>query len=132
MKAVSKKNGKIILTREIKTAGEPAGIMLEADRNTIHADDKDLSFITATIVDKNGIKVPEANNLVEFKISGAGIIESVDSGDPVSHEPFKANKHTALNGLALAIIRSNGKPGKITITATSNGFMLKTITLEAK
>ncbi|MES2330572.1 MAG: beta-galactosidase GalB [Bacteroidota bacterium] len=132
VKAVSRRNGKTVLTKEIKTAGEPAGIILEADRNTIHADSKDLSFITATIVDKNGVKVPNANNLVEFNVSGPGIIESVDSGDPVSHESFKANKHTALNGLALAIIRSNGKPGKITITATSNGHMLKTITLEAK
>lgn len=132
VKAVSRKNGKIILTREIKTAGEPAGIMLQADRSTIHADEKDLSFITATIVDKNGIKVPEANNLVEFKITGAGMIEAVDSGDPVSHESFKTNKHTALNGLALAIIRSNGKPGKITVSAVSNGLVLKTITLEAK
>ncbi|MDB5209693.1 MAG: glycoside hydrolase, partial [Sediminibacterium sp.] len=64
VKAVSRKNGKTVLTKEIKTAGEPAGIILQADRNSIHADGKDLSFITATIVDKNGVKVPNANNLL--------------------------------------------------------------------
>jgi beta-galactosidase len=111
VKAVARKNGNIILTREIKTAGEPAGILLQADRSTIHADEKDLSFITATVVDKNGVKVPGANNLLEFHVNGAGTIEGVDSGDPVSHESFKANKHTALNGSALVIIRSNGKTG---------------------
>jgi beta-galactosidase len=132
VKAVSRKNGNMILTREIKTAGEPAGILLQPDRSTIRADEKDLSFITATVVDKNGVKVPGANNPLEFHVNGAAIIEGVDSGDPVSHESFKTNKHTALNGLALVIIRSNGKAGKITVTATSNGLTLKTITLEAK
>lgn len=38
------------------------------------------------------------------KISGAGFIAGVDSGDPVSHESLKGDKHTALNGLALAIL----------------------------
>lgn len=132
VKAVSKKDGKIILTKEIKTAGAPAAIILKADRNNIHADGKDLSFITATIVDKDGVTVPYADNLVQFKITGEGFIAGVDSGDPISHESFKSNQHTALSGLALAILQSNGKPGKITLTATGDGLAGKTITIEAK
>lgn len=132
VKAVSRKNGKTVLTQEMKTAGEPAGIVLQADRNAIHADGKDLSFVTATIVDKNGVKVPNANNLIQFKISGEGFIAAVDSGDPVSHESFKSNQHTALNGLALAILQSNGKAGQITLTAIADGLVGKTITIEVK
>jgi beta-galactosidase len=132
LKAVSRKNGKIVLTKEIKTAGKPAKIILKADRNVIQADGNDLSFVTATIVDKNGITVPDANNLVQFKISGQGFIAGVDSGDPTSHESFKGDKHTALNGLALAIIQSNEKKGKITLTATADGLVSSTIMIEAK
>ena len=98
----------------------------------INADGKDLSFITATVVDKDDIMVPDADNLIHFKISGAGFIAGVDSGDPVSHEPFKADKHTALNGLALAIIQSNGRKGKITLTASSDGMESSTIIIETK
>jgi beta-galactosidase len=132
LKAVSRKNGKIILTKEIKTAGKPARIILKADRNKIHADGNDLSFITATIVDKNGITVPDANNLIQFKISGQGFIAGVDSGDPTSHESFKGDKHTALNGLALAIIQSNEKKGNITLTAAADGLVSSTIMIEAR
>jgi beta-galactosidase len=132
LKAVSRKNGKIILTKEIKTAGKPAKIILKADRNVIHADGNDLSFITATIVDKNGITVPDANNLIQFKISGQGFIAGVDSGDPTSHESFKGDKHTALNGLALAIIQSNEKKGNITLTAAADGLVSSTIMIEAR
>lgn len=66
------------MTKEIKTAGKHAKIILKADRNKIHADGNDLSFITATIVDKNGVTVPDANNLIQFKISGQGFIAGLD------------------------------------------------------
>ena len=132
LKAVSSRNGKTILITEEKTSGEAAQIVLKADRSLINADGNDLSFITAVVADKNGIMVPTADNLIHFKISGEGFIAGVDSGDPVSHESFKGDKHTAMNGLALAILQSNGKKGKITLTAYSDGLISSTITVVAK
>ncbi|MBD0280019.1 MAG: DUF4982 domain-containing protein, partial [Flavisolibacter sp.] len=132
LKAISRKGGRTVLTREVKTAGAPAKVILKADRNVINADGRDLSFVTATIVDKDGIMVPTANNLIKFTISGEGFIAGVDSGDPTSHEPFKANQHTTLNGLALAIIQSNGKKGKITLTAGAEGLQSSGVVIEAR
>jgi beta-galactosidase len=130
VKAVSTKNGKTVLVREIRTAGAPAAIVLHADRNTLTGDEKDLSFITATIVDRNGIKVPDANNLIRFAVTGEGSIAGVDSGDPVSHESFKGDSHTALNGLALAIIRAGKNKGTITVSAIGAGLTGETITIK--
>ena len=105
---------------------------MKADRTLIKADGNDLSFITATIVDAAGVMVPTASNLIQFKISGEGFIAGVDSGDPVTHESFKGNSHTALNGLALAIIQSTGKKGSITLSASAEGLQPFTLTLQAK
>jgi beta-galactosidase len=132
LKAISRKKGKTVLVKEVKTAGAPAKIILKADRNNINADGKDLSFITATIVDKAGITVPDADNLIQFKISGSGFIAGVDSGDPVSHESFKGDKHTALNGLALAILQSDVKKGKIILTANTKGLEGASVIVEGK
>jgi len=132
LKAVSRKDGKTVLTKEIKTAGAPAKIVLKADRNTINADGKDLSFITATIVDKDGNTAPRADNEIYFKISGSGFIAGVDNGSEISHESFKGNKHAALNGLALAILQSDGKKGKITLTASADGLEPATVIVEAR
>ncbi|MDQ6812533.1 MAG: DUF4982 domain-containing protein [Bacteroidota bacterium] len=132
IKAVSRKGGKIVLTKEIKTAGAPAKIILKADRSFIKADGRDLSFVTATVVDKNGVMVPNAGNLVGFEVKGVGFIAGVDSGDPVSHESFKSNKHTALNGLALAIIQSTGKTGAITITGFAKGLEKSMVIVQGK
>src|SRR5688500_10876563 len=61
LKAVSRNNGKTVMTRTINTAGEPAKIELSADRRTIKADGKDLSYVTIRMTDKNGNLVPDAN-----------------------------------------------------------------------
>ncbi|HEX8358380.1 MAG TPA: glycoside hydrolase family 2 TIM barrel-domain containing protein, partial [Segetibacter sp.] len=132
LKAVSRKSGKTVVSREVKTAGAPAKIILKADRSLIKSDSKDLSFVTATITDKNGVTVPNANYLISFATTGAGFINAVDNGDPVSHEPFKAQQHAALNGLALAIIQSNGKPGNIVLTAHAEGLQGAKIVIVAK
>lgn len=132
LKAVSRKNGKTVLTREIHTAGAPAKIELIADRSLIKADGKDLSFITVKILDKDGNVVPDADNKVNFKINGEGFIASVDNGDPVSHDPFKADYRKAFHGLALAIVQAKEKAGAITFTASANGLQSKTLVLKSK
>jgi beta-galactosidase len=132
LKAVSRKNGKTVLTREIHTAGAPAKIELIADRSQIKADGKDLSFVTVKILDKDGNVVPDADNKVNFKISGEGFIASVDNGDPVSHDPFKANYRKAFHGLALAIVQAKEKAGTITFTASANGLQSSTLVLKTK
>lgn len=119
LKAVSKKEGKIVLTKEIKTAGKPAKILLKADRARIKADGNDLSFVTVTIVDKDGNKVPDAGNLVQFTVTGEGTIAGVDNGSETSMESFKADHRKAFNGLCLAVLKTNGKKGTITLKASS-------------
>ena len=123
LKAISRKNGKVVLTTEVKTAGAPARIELTADRNTILSNDNDLSYITVKIVDKDGIMVPNADNDVKFTLSGAdSFLAGVDNGSQTSHESFKADHRKAFNGLALAIVGAKSKAGKVKITATSEGL----------
>ena len=122
LKAVAYKKGSADLTKVIKTAGEPAGILLEPDRDVIKADGKDLSFITVKVVDSEGTTVPLAENLINFEVEGPGFIAGVDNGSQISHEPFKANYRKAFHGLCLAVIQSKGMPGQITVKANSEGL----------
>jgi beta-galactosidase len=132
VKAVAYLKGKKILEEEVKTAGEPAKIILSADRKTIHADGSDLSFVTVTVVDKNGIMVPYAENLINFKISGEGSIAGVDNGSEISHESFKADSRKAFHGMCLAIVQSKVKKGKISLTASSGGLKDAAVIIDAK
>jgi len=122
LKAVSRKNGKEVLVKEIKTAGKPAKIQLIADRKNIKANGTDLSFVTVKITDEAGNLVPYADNLVQFKIEGNGFIAGVDNGFQASLEPFKANYRKAYHGLALAIVQAKEKAGTIKLIATAKGL----------
>ncbi|HEY6975368.1 MAG TPA: beta-galactosidase GalB, partial [Chitinophagaceae bacterium] len=132
LKAISRKEGKVVLTKEIKTAGTPAKIILSTDRKTIKADGNDLSFVTVTIVDKDGNMVPGANNLVKFTITGEGFIAGVDNGSETSMESFKVSERKAFNGLCLAVIQSKEKTGKAELTATSQGLSSASLTIEVQ
>ena len=122
VKVVSRKNGKEVLSRELKTAGAPAQIRLTADRNQVKADGTDLSFVTVEILDADGNIVPTADNLVEFELSGPAFIAGVDNGNPLSHESFQAPQRKAFNGKALAILQNDGNPGAIKLKATGEGL----------
>ena len=131
IKAVSRKDGKIVATQEIKTAGEPYQIRLTPDRNLIKADGYDLSYILVEILDKDGNLCPRADNLVRFEVSGVGRNEGVDNGSPTSLERFKDDKRKAFYGKAMLIVRNDGSEGTITVKATADGLRPFTTTVNA-
>lgn len=96
--------GKPCAETEIKTAGKPARIELDPDRRRISVDGKELCFVTVKICDKDGILCPLADNLVRFKLSGAGKIAAVGNGDPTSMDPFIADYRKAFHGMCLLIV----------------------------
>lgn len=122
VRAVSRRNGKTVLEREIRTAGEPAQIRLTADRSEIKSDGKDLIFISVEILDKDGNLCPNADNQVMFDVQGAGFIAGVDNGSPISMEPFKADRRKAFYGKCLVVIQNNSQSGGIKLTATADGL----------
>src|SRR5215216_1860195 len=131
LKAVSRKNGQVVLTREIQTAGEPARIVLVPDRARIKADGVDLSFVTVKVVDKNGTLVPAADNLIKFELIGQGAIVGVDNGNQISHESFKAKQRKAFHGMALAIVQAKQRSGRIVLKATADDLAPASIVLNA-
>lgn len=132
VKAISRKEGKVVAEQEIRTAGEPAQIRLTPDRSTIQADGKDLSFVTVEIVDKDGNLCPNAENDVTFAVEGAGFIAGVDNGSPISMEKFKDNHRKAFYGKCLVVVQNNGADGNIKLTATAEGLGKTTNTIKVK
>lgn len=123
LEAVAKdENNNVIATDEVATAGEPAEVRLTADRQVINADGEDLSYITADIVDSEGNIVPDADDLVQFNLSGEGELVGVDNGNAASVERYKDNKRKAFNGKALAIVEADKQSGEMTLEASASGL----------
>jgi len=122
IRAVSYKDGKEMMEQEIKTAGAPASIRLTADRQTIHADGKDLSYVTVEVLDKDGNVVPTADNFIRFSVSGNGSIAGTDNGDPTDPDSLKKPARKLFNGKALAVIQSDKTASTVKLKAESDNL----------
>jgi beta-galactosidase len=132
LKAVGYKNGKVVKTDEVETAGAPAKIKLLVDTGIIKANGTDLCFVTVKITDADGVLVPNAGQLIHFDIEGPGKIVGVDNGNSISLEPHKANQRKAFNGMCLAVIQSTGAQGTIKLKASAEGLANQELSLRAQ
>jgi beta-galactosidase len=130
LKAVGMNAGKIVATDELRTAGKPARIILTADRNQIAPIWDDVSYVTATVADENGVVVPNANDLITFKLDGPGIIAAVDSADNSSHESFQATERRAYQGRCFALLKAGASSGRITLSASAPGLAGSSVTIK--
>ncbi len=123
LRVVAYKGGKQWATDSVETAGAAERLLLTPDRSTVANDGRDLSFVTLTVADKDGRRVPRSMDRIRFEISGPGEIVATDNGDPTDMTAFPSTERKAFNGLALAIVRAKrGQSGEILVTAKSEGL----------
>ena len=123
LRVVAYRKGKHWAEDLMKTTAAPARLTMKAHRLRLKADGSDLSFVTVTITDKNGLAVPRSSNRIHFEISGPGEIVATDNGDPTNFESFQSSERNAFNGLCLVVIRSRrGAAGQIRLRAQSLGL----------
>ncbi|MCX6239750.1 MAG: DUF4982 domain-containing protein [Bacteroidia bacterium] len=130
LKAVARNKGKEVASDELKTAGDPVKIILTADKSKITKNWDDVSYVTAKVVDANGIICPNADKLVSFVVSESGMISAVDNGDVVSHEAYQASERHTFNGQCIAILKAKSASGKIRVTASSPELTSGEVTIE--
>ncbi|MCF7956252.1 MAG: DUF4982 domain-containing protein [Phycisphaerae bacterium] len=125
-------NGKAVVEKEIHTAGRPDHLELSADRKVIAADGKDLCYVTVSVVDENGIPCPNADNRLNFKVSGAGQFKAVCNGDATSLEMFHLPTMKAFSGKLVVLVQSLEKGGNIELEVTGKGLKTAKITIASK
>ena len=119
--------GTLIDRRE--TTGAPAQLVLRPDRTSLVANGEDTIVVACEVQDAEGRVVPTAMNNVQFAVTGPGRIIGVGNGDPSSHEPDRATKRNAFNGLCMALVQSTRAAGTVTVTASAPGLKNATFTV---
>ncbi|MFM1754086.1 MAG: hypothetical protein RLZZ236_1025 [Bacteroidota bacterium] len=124
-------NGKAAEEKEIHTAGQPYQIVLDADRKKITADGQDISFVTVSVVDKNGVLCPTATNQLKFKVSGSGTYRAACNGDATSLEIFHKDTMKLFSGKLVVLVQSSKTAGKIKLEVNGTGLKSSTLSLES-
>ena len=103
VKAVARKDGKVVCEQTIKTAGAPDHIRMSVDYQG-----KNTTFITAEVVDKDGNLCPWADDLIYFIYEGDGKILGTDNGCQTSMERFTSPQRKAFHGKCMVVAKGNG------------------------
>jgi len=122
LKAVGVVDNKEVETTLLQTSGDAAKIKLIAGRTKIVANGQDLSFVTVEVTDKDGKLQPNADNLLQFKIEGPGIIVGVDNANMKDVDPYVGTSRKTWHGRALVVIKSTKSAGNIKLTVSSKGL----------
>jgi len=132
LKAVGLKNGKAVDSVVLKTAGKAAGIRLVADRKNIHANQNDLAYVTAEVIDANGNVVPDAALLLHFSVSGNGKIIATGNANPSGMESMQQPQHKTFKGRCLAIVQPGSNAGKIILKAEATGLKASQVVINTQ
>ncbi|MBQ7513856.1 MAG: DUF4982 domain-containing protein [Prevotella sp.] len=103
VKAVSRKDGKVVCEQVIRTAGAPDHIRLSVDYAGRHT-----TFVTAEVVDRYGNLCPWADDQIRFSVTGDAQILATDNGCQTSMERFTSPQRHAFFGRCLVVVKGSG------------------------
>ena len=125
-------NGKKAGEQVVRTAGDPVVLKLVADREVIKADGNDLSYVTVSLVDANGVECPTADDELTFEVTGAGTFRAACNGDATSLEPFVQPQMKLFSGKLVVTVQSKTAKGNILLRVKdAKRGLEKTIDLSA-
>lgn len=111
------KTGRVIATDRQESFGDAAGLRLSEE--TFEAKEKEdrIFFTTISAVDAKERPVRNANDRVRVMVEGPGRLVGLDNGDSTDYDSYQAPSRRMFSGLLLAMIRTTGAAGKITVRA---------------
>ncbi|MCI6492802.1 MAG: DUF4982 domain-containing protein [Bacteroidales bacterium] len=124
--------GKVADSTAVRTAGKPHHIMLCTDCEGLVPDGKDIAYVTASVVDKDGNLCPLATDMMTFSVTGAGSFRAAANGDPTCLLPFHEPRMNAFSGKLSILLQSGETSGNITLTVKAKGLRPATITVPVK
>jgi beta-galactosidase len=124
--------GKLVVTKELHTSGEPAALRLSLDRDEIAADANDVAHLTIEVMDEQGRFSRIADSPLTIEVEGPGELLAFDNGDPMDHTSFRSKQRKSYGGMALAILRSTKEPGAIRVTVSSEGLEAQSVTVTTR
>jgi beta-galactosidase len=122
LKAVGYDGGKKVADTEVRTTGPSVRLKLSPEKSVIKADRGSLLFVTAEVLDQDGLLVPDASDNLVFTVKGEAELAAVGTGNPTTTEPYRGNQRRAHRGRVLVALRSTGKPGEIRLRASADGL----------
>jgi beta-galactosidase len=133
LRATGISHGTEMESKSLKTTGNVTGLKLVPERSVISANRGEVAYIKLMAIDQDERLVPEADFPVSFRVDGEGELLAAGNGSPLIQGSLQDETCNLFRGKALVVIRSNGKKGQISLSASgiNEGIQaMTTITVE--
>lgn len=118
--AIGYRDGRPVSESTLRSAGAELGLKLTSPALTLEADGADLAFVSIDIADAEGVREMLSDQRVTLSVDGPAELIGFGTAAPATVESFTGDQHTTFRGHALAILRSTGEPGVVTIAAQAD------------
>jgi beta-galactosidase len=132
IRAVGHHGSGSVVRCEHATAGEAAGIRLDAEEAVVRADGTGVAHVAVSVVDANGRLVPSANVPVEVVVEGPGRLIGLENGDPLDTSNYKLATRRTFHGRSLAVVQAGDVEGTMTVTAQAAGWAAASCRIETR
>lgn len=131
--AVGYRDGKAADRWELRTAGAPAAVKLSADRRQVRANGEDLVYLSAELVDADGVPVYARDGDRRFKVSvkGAGTLAGAGNGNPMDASSLQSGERTTFHGRLVAVVRAGTEAGPIFVEFAGEGLPVQRVRVDA-
>lgn len=125
-------SGKATGTDLLTAPTDTRKLNLVADKSNLAADGQDLVFVTVEISDEKGVRRTAADGKVALDVKGPATLLGYGSASirQDDFKPYLGTETETFEGHALAVLRSAGEAGTVSVTASANGMDPVTLTIE--
>lgn len=131
--AVGYRDGKAADRWELRTAGAPAAVRLSADRRQVRANGEDLVYVTAELVDADGVPVYARDGDRRFRVTvkGAGTLAGAGNGNPMDAASLQSGERGTFHGRLVAAVRAGVEPGPVEVEFAGEGIPARRVRIDA-
>jgi len=131
LEAVSVNGQEEISRVQLETTGEPAGLALRAQTEyvpcgkrdcTLAADGRSLIYVEVAVVDEKGRRVPDAELLMNARVTGSGSLQGFGSAKPITAENYTTGSFTSYRGRVMAVVRAGNAEGTACLCVEAEGM----------
>lgn len=119
LEAIAYRGERIVARRVLQTTGPAARIRTTLEPNGGGAALHSLSYVAIEVTDAAGHRLPDEMRRIDIEVDGPAKLAAFGSANPLAVGDFQANSAQTFRGRALLILRGTGKPGRVSVKATS-------------
>jgi beta-galactosidase len=122
IEAVAYRGTAVLGRKRFETVGPPAKLRLKPERTSGGRDRQALHYVAIEVLDAQDRIIPDEARKVALVVAGPADLAGFGSANPFAVGSFQTLEAQSFHGRALAILRSQGKPGTVRIEARAEGL----------